>query len=151
VAIVHRRLYRGDNIEVVDAVRYIEELCADTFSFTGMDWERHLTLDLAPALISTDRSVTLGLVLTELLINSNKYAYGGAAGPIEIRLIEDRTHLQLIVADKGVGKTSARQGFGSVIMEKMVARLGGDLTNGDNYPGLQTAVKIPIQSKRTAK
>jgi two-component system, chemotaxis family, sensor kinase Cph1 len=52
VAIVHHRLYRGDNIEVVDAARYIEELCADTFSFMGMDWERHLTLDLAPALIS---------------------------------------------------------------------------------------------------
>jgi hypothetical protein len=36
-------------------------------------------------------------------------------------------------------------------MEKMVAQLGGDLTYGDNYPGLQTAVKIPIQSKRPAR
>jgi len=31
VAVVHRRLYRGDQIELVDAARYIEELCADTF------------------------------------------------------------------------------------------------------------------------
>jgi two-component system, chemotaxis family, sensor kinase Cph1 len=148
VAIVHRRLYRGDNIEVVDAARYIEELCADTFSFMGKEWAQHLTLDLTPALISTNKSVTLGLVLTELLINSNKYAYGGAAGPIEIRLIEDRTHLQLIVADKGIGKVSSRQGFGTIIMEKMVAQLGGELTYGDNYPGLQTSVRIPnLQTK----
>jgi two-component sensor histidine kinase len=69
----------------------------------------------------------------------------GRAGPIEIRLIEDRTHLQLIVADKGIGKVSSRQGFGTIIMEKMVAQLGGELTYGDNYPGLQTSVKIPIR------
>ncbi|NPD70400.1 GAF domain-containing protein (plasmid) [Lichenicola cladoniae] len=75
VALVHRRLYRGDHVEVVDGARYIEELCADTFSFMGQDWAKHLALDLMPVLIATDRAVTLGLVLTELLINSNKYAY----------------------------------------------------------------------------
>ena len=74
---------------MVDAARYIEELCADTFSFMGQDWTQHLSLKLAPVLLPTDRAISLGLLLTELLINANKYAYGGAAGPIEITLIEN--------------------------------------------------------------
>jgi two-component sensor histidine kinase len=57
--------------------------------------------------------VTLGLVLTELLINSNKHAYGGGPGPIEVKLIKDRVHLHLIEADGGAGKVSSRKGFGS--------------------------------------
>ena len=143
-----RRLYRGDQIEVVNAAHYIEELCADTFSFMGHDWTKHLSLDLSPVLVSTDRAVTLGLVLTELLINSNKYAYDGAAGPVEITLREDRTHLHLIVADKGVGKASSRKGFGSRIMEGLVAQLGGKLTNGDNHPGLCTEIIVPVETPK---
>lgn len=148
VALVHRRLYRGDQIEVVNAARYVEELCADTFSFMGHDWTKHLSLDLSPVLVSTDRAVTLGLVLTELLINSNKYAYGGAAGPVEITLREDRTHLHLIVADKGVGKAPSRKGFGSRIMEGLVAQLGGKLTNEDNHPGLRTEIIVPVETPK---
>ncbi len=148
VALVHQRLYRGDQIEVVDAARYIEELCADTFSFMGQDWTQHLTLSLAPILVSTDQAVTLGLVLTELLINSNKYAYGGAAGPIQVGLIELPNQLRLSVADKGVGRTSGRKGFGSRIMEGLVAQLGGTLDYDDNRPGLRAMVSVPITVPR---
>ena len=144
VALVHRRLYRGDQVEVVEAARYIEELCADTCSFMGPDWAGHLTLDLAPASISTDGAVTLGLVLTELLINANKYAYAGEPGPIGIELVEDRTHLHMTVSDRGVGRVSARQGFGTRIMEGLVKQLGGALTEADNRPGLRVGVSIPL-------
>jgi two-component system, chemotaxis family, sensor kinase Cph1 len=146
VSLVHRRLYRGDQVALVDAARYIEELCADTFAFMGRDWAQHLSLTLSPVMVSTDRAVTLGLLLTELLINANKYAYGGLAGPIEIELIEDRTLLHLIVADRGSGKLAPGKGFGTRIMEGLVAQLGGKLTYVDNLPGLRTVVMIPIES-----
>ena len=149
VSLVHRRLYRGDQIEVVDAARYIEELCADTFSFMGEDWAQHLVLNLSPILVSTDRAVTLGLVLTELLINSNKYPYGGAPGPIQIELIEDRTHLRMIVSDKGTGRASARKGLGSRIMEGLVRQLGGEMASSDNQPGLRVAVTVPVQAPKS--
>ena len=144
VGLVHRRLYRGDRIELVDVAHYIEELCADTFSFIGEDWAQHLTLNLSPLIVSTDRAVTLGLVLTELLINTNKHAYDGAAGPIEIELTQDRTHLRLVVADRGSGKASARKGFGSRIMDALVSQLRGTLAYKDNHPGLRIEVVVPI-------
>lgn len=150
VALVHRRLYRGDHIEVVDAARYIEELCADTFSFMGQDWLPHLTLNLAPVLVSTDQAINLGLVLTELLINANKHAYGGSAGPIGIELVEDRTHLRMIVSDHGKGWASARNGFGSRIIDGLVKQLKGRLVRSDNHPGLRVAVILPVQAVRPA-
>ena len=146
VALVHRRLYRGDHIEVVDAARYIEELCVDAFSFMGEAWKPHLSLHLSPILISTDRAVILGLVLTELLINVNKYAYDGKEGPIGVELIEDRSHLRMIVADKGGGKVSVRRGFGTRIMEGLLGQLGGELTYDDNRPGVRVSVNVSLKA-----
>jgi two-component system, chemotaxis family, sensor kinase Cph1 len=148
VALVHRRLYGGDRVDVVNAAHYVEELCADTFSFMGQDWAQHLALNLAPVLVSTDRAVTLGLVLTELMINSNKYAYGGAAGPIEIELNEQRGELYMIVSDRGRGKEGSRSGFGSRIVESLIKQMGGRLTCGDNHPGVRTEVVVPVETEK---
>jgi chemotaxis family two-component system sensor kinase Cph1 len=130
----------------VDAARYIEELCADTFSFMGQDWTQHISLNLSPILLPTDRAVNLGLILTELIINANKYAYDGAAGPIEITLIEDPSGLRLIVADRGVGKIPAGEGFGFRILNALVQQLRGTLTQSDNQPGLRIEVILPASS-----
>jgi two-component system, chemotaxis family, sensor kinase Cph1 len=146
VAVVHRRLYRGDQVALVDAARYIEELCADTFLYMGQDWAQHLTLDLSPVMVSTNRAVTLGLLVTELMINANKHAYGGVAGPIEIRLVEDAASLRLMVADKGGGKIAYSKGFGSRIVEGLATQLGGNIAYSDNNPGLRTTVTMPIES-----
>jgi two-component sensor histidine kinase len=62
-------------------------------------------------MLPIDRVIPLGLVVTELVINANKYAYSGEPGPIEITLTGDHARFRLVVADKGRGRTSARQGF----------------------------------------
>ena len=144
VALVHRRLHRGDSIKLVDAGHYIEELCADTFAFMGRDWLRHLTLCLSPVKLSSDRAVPLGLVLTELLINANKYAYTGLAGPIRVELAEDRGTVRMIVADNGICRSSERKGFGSRIMHGLVRQLGGTVTETDNLPGLRIDIVMPM-------
>ena len=67
-------------------------------------------------LAPTDRVVTMGLVVTELVINANKYAYGGAPGPIAVSLEEHRANLRVIVSDSGKGKHTPSEGFGSRMM-----------------------------------
>ena len=145
VGLVHRRLYRGHQVGLVNGAHYIEELCADTAAFMGPEWKRHLTLDLAPVLLSVDCAVALGLVLTELVINSNKYAYGGVAGPVLIALSEDLTHLRLVVSDQGIGRNSSHKGMGSRIVDALVSNLGGMLIYSDNLPGLRVETVLPVQ------
>ena len=113
----------------------------------GPEWAAQLTLDLAPVMMPADRAITAGLVLTELLINVNKYAYDGAAGPVAIGLSEDRQRFRLTVADHGRGKTSVRQGFGTRMMDALVQQLGGQLTSEDNRPGLSVTLTAPTAAR----
>jgi len=147
VALVHRRLYRDDQVESVDLSRYLDELVADMKTSLGAEWGSRMRLDLAPILVPTDRAVNIGLILTELVINASKYAYGGAPGPISIALEQHRNRLRLIVADDGGGKAdsgSGGGGFGSRMMEAMVQRLDGTIAFGDNQPGLRVIMTAPI-------
>jgi light-regulated signal transduction histidine kinase (bacteriophytochrome) len=144
VALVHRRLYRADQIETVDLGRYLEELIADMNDSMGEEWAGQLQVQASAILAPTDRAVTLGLVVTELVINANKYAYAGAPGPIEVSLEEHRTNLRLIVADHGAGKHTVSEGFGSRMMAAMIKQLGGALAYDDNAPGLRAILTAPI-------
>jgi two-component system, chemotaxis family, sensor kinase Cph1 len=143
VALVHRRLYRADQIEIVDLGRYFEELIGDMNASMGVEWAGKISVDAAPVLTPTDRAVSLGLVVTELVINANKYAYDGAPGAIEVGLEDHGAKLRVIVADHGRGKHAPGEGFGSRMMAAMVRQLGGELTFGDNKPGLRAILTCP--------
>jgi light-regulated signal transduction histidine kinase (bacteriophytochrome) len=145
VSLVHRRLYRSDQLGAVDAARYLDELMADLLGSMGAEWHPFVVRDLEPVMLPADRAIGLGLVLNELVTNVNKYAYGGAAGPLHISLAEDRSRFRLVVADEGVGRGSARAGFGSRMMDALVAQLAGTLEFADNRPGTRAIVSAPVQ------
>lgn len=148
VALVHRRLYRDEQIQTVDLGRYLEDLVGDMKQSMGRDWAAMMRLDLAPVLMPTDRAINLGLVTTELIINATKYAYDGAAGPVTITLEQYGNRLRLIVADQGRGKGTEDpgqgRGFGSRMMAAMMQRLSGSIEYDDNQPGLRAIVIAPI-------
>lgn len=148
VGLVHRRLYSGDQLQTVDLGRYLEDLCTDMTSSMGSDWTGRIAFDLAPILVPTDRAVNVGLILTELLINANKYAYAGGAGPIAVGLDQHGTSFQLTVGDRGRGKDQSHQGFGSRMLTAMVKRLAGSIDESDNAPGLLVTVTAPVEQPR---
>jgi chemotaxis family two-component system sensor kinase Cph1 len=147
VALVHRRLYQDSSVEIIDLARYIESLLKDMISSMDPAWKEHLSLDLAPILIATDKAVNVGLILTELVINIQKYAYAGAPGPIVVRLEQFRSNIRLTVSDSGRGKDKAvidGSGFGSRLLSALMERLHGNLEEEDNSPGLKVTVTAPI-------
>ena len=146
VALVHRRLYSDDSAEFVDLARYLEELVADLKTSLGPEWAAQMTVELAPIMAPTDMAVSVGLVLTELVINANKYAYGGAPGPLTLTLEPFRNRLRLIVADQGRGKSGGRQGFGTRMLDALVQQIAGVLEESDNRPGLRVILTAPIKA-----
>jgi two-component system, chemotaxis family, sensor kinase Cph1 len=144
VSLLHRSLYRGDEIGVTNAGRYIEDLCGNLIGSMGNEWKEHFALHLGPVMLPIDRVIPLGLVVTELVINVNKYAYSGEPGPIEITLTEDLARFRLVVADKGRGRTSTRQGFGTRMMTALISQLSGQLEFEDNAPGVRVVLSAPI-------
>lgn len=148
VGLVHNRLYRADQFETLDLSRYLRELGDELIESMGADWGRQVQMTLAPVSIQTTRAVSLGLVLTELVINVQKYAYGGGAGPVWISLEEDRDRLRLIVADQGEGQAEGAPqggGFGSRMIDSLVKQLEGRIEHLPNEPGLRIVVTAPIQ------
>ncbi|MEG8038437.1 histidine kinase dimerization/phosphoacceptor domain -containing protein [Sphingomonas sp. LR60] len=147
VALVHRRLYREDQIKTIDLSRYLGELLEDLKASLGDEWSRHMMLSIAPVLIPTDRAVNIGLVAAELVINATKYAYPKqSGGPIEITLEQYRNRLRLIVADQGVGKQGDGEGFGSRMMRAVIQRIDGQMDYLSNDPGLRAVLTAPIEA-----
>jgi chemotaxis family two-component system sensor kinase Cph1 len=147
VALVHRRLYQADRVESVDLARYLDDLMGDMRQAMGGEWDGTITADLAPILISADRAVNIGLVLIELIINAQKYAYAGQPGPIAISLEPYRNQFRLIVADQGMGQQREREGFGTRMIRAMVDRLGGTIERFDNRPGLRVILTAPSEGE----
>ncbi|WP_419898796.1 histidine kinase dimerization/phosphoacceptor domain -containing protein [Roseomonas sp. USHLN139] len=145
VSLVHRRLYRDEHLETIDLGRYLEELCADLLVSLGEAWKQQMRLDLAPMLISADRAISLGLVVTELLINAGKHAYGGAAGPLSLSLEQHGGTARLVVADRGTGNFRQGRGFGSMMMRAMLEKLEGSIDYADGGPGLRAYVSLPVE------
>ncbi|PZO80989.1 MAG: phytochrome [Mesorhizobium amorphae] len=153
VALVHRRLHRNDSIGAVDLSRYLEELTVDMRSSMGAEWADQIRLDISPVLVSADRAVTVGLILTELVINATKYAYDGRPGPISIALDQHRNQFRLVVADEGSGSTGSHpeeraggKGFGTQMISAMVDRLQGTVDYTSNDPGMRVIVLAPTES-----
>jgi chemotaxis family two-component system sensor kinase Cph1 len=146
VSLAHRRLYQDESVEVIDLSRYLEQLTHELFDAMDADWRKSLRVDLAPVLIPTDKAVTLGLMLNELVTNLAKYAYDGAPGPAYISLTEKDDTVELSVSDngKGLNGTISGTGFGQKMVQVLVSRLGGSLNFVDNEPGTKATVLVPI-------
>ncbi|KAK0340929.1 hypothetical protein LTR94_028510, partial [Friedmanniomyces endolithicus] len=146
VSTVHSRLYRGDQDTIIDMSRYIGELVDDLGASMGADWVAAIETDLAPVCVDAGRAVTIGLILTELIINAQKYAYDGAPGPIRISFDEEGAMFRLAVEDEGKGGHKAGKGFGSMMIQSLVGQLGGSLDYRDASPGLSAVLRARIDT-----
>ena len=145
VSLVHRRLYGSDQIHTVDGARYIDDLLDDLLGSMDPEWQSQVVRDLQPVLLPNDRAISIGLILTELVINANKYAYGGAPGPVRVTLAENGNSFRLRVADNGKGRGAASDGFGARMLDVLVRQLGGTLEFADNQPGTRAILSAPTK------
>jgi two-component system, chemotaxis family, sensor kinase Cph1 len=144
MAMVHRRLHQSDQIGAVDIGHYLRELRHELLPTFGVAWEPHLRVHGSSALVSTDKAITIALIVTELVTNAVKHAYGGGFGPVDITLrIHDST-MEMTVEDQGVGLPQlCSEGFGSKLTRALVSQLRGSMESEDNRPGTRIILRIP--------
>lgn len=151
VALVHRRLHRSDSPETVDLDVYLRELMADIGASLGAEWARQMKIDLHPVATPTEVAMSIGLVLSELVLNAAKYAYDGAAGPLRVELADRPQGLRLEVRDWGRGDAVAKPptggGLGTRLMAGLIDRLKGSLERTSASPGLRVVVSVPLAAR----
>ncbi len=126
IAQVHRRLYTSGDVSNVDLKVYLEGLVAQLNESVG---DGRVQLAAVPADIATDKAVSLGVIVNELVSNACKYAYpAGGQEPVRVKLerhAPDR--LRLSVEDDGVGWTGSGKiqgtGVGGRVVKAMATSL----------------------------
>ncbi|MGD0027221.1 MAG: histidine kinase dimerization/phosphoacceptor domain -containing protein [Xanthobacteraceae bacterium] len=147
VATVQQQLHAtglGDSIEIGP---YLSKLC-DQFAKSMIGERRPLSL-VVQAMAGTAQSsqaVSIGLVITELVINALKHAFpGDRAGEILVRYDVDGANWRLSVSDNGVGLREdvherGRTGLGTSIVEALAHQLKARFEVSSGKPGMIVSI-----------
>ena len=149
VASMHRSLYTSDDVRQVEMDRYLSTLAAELAESMSKDRRiSNIICRLDRLSIPSDRAVSVGMIVTELLTNAIKYAYpGDGDGEIRVELsrLSDNQAL-IVVEDDGEGFDSEGPvqgtGLGSRIVASMAKTIGGGIRYVARSPG--TRVEIPF-------
>ena len=149
ISAVHHRLWRADHIQSVDFGSYLEELRDGLVEGWGKAWAEQIVVRADHVMIPTNQAVVLALVVTELLTNAVKYAYGGQPGRIEVRLKKSRNAIRVLVRDQGVGLTGSpsKSGLGSRLIRSLISQLDGELEMSTEAPGTSVTLIVPTTSR----
>jgi two-component sensor histidine kinase len=151
---VHRRLYMHNKIGLVALDDYLQFL-TDELQCTLQDQERphRIAFSADNITITTDKAISIGVIVGELATNAFKYAYPpGEAGEIRVSLrLENPSHAVLRVADDGVGfdpnGTARGTGLGSKILRAMAVNLRGEILKDDAANGASISITFPLDEK----
>ncbi|CAH1671395.1 MULTISPECIES: response regulator [unclassified Chelatococcus] len=150
VAGVHRRLYTSANVRSVAIDEYLQGLVSDLASSMRQAGHRsQLRVETSPGEVPTDRAVSIGVLVTELVTNAFKYAYPeGGEGDILVRLSCEDDTARITVEDEGIGwhgeGAPKGTGLGSRIVQSMARSLGGELFWLPRAKGTAVGVSFPL-------
>jgi len=150
IAQVHRRLYTTNDVESVDMREYlgalVEEL-AETWSTDALP--RALRIAAEPIRLPTDRAVSLGIIVTELVTNACKYAYPLGAGEVRVALRADGDAFLLAVEDDGCGMpadaTPRGTGLGTKLIRAMAQSLQTIVEYDPSHTGVRATLRATVQ------
>ena len=133
---IHRRLYTSDDVKLVDMEAYLKGLIAELQqSLSAADGKRPIRLTAEPVKLDTDKAVSLGVVVAELVTNACKYAYpADQDGEVRVALAETTTdprepRLSLTVEDDGGGIVDGAAAKGTGLGQKVIAAMARSLNS----------------------
>jgi two-component sensor histidine kinase len=136
VAEVQSHLHASGGVNQIEVGPYLTKLCASlAASMVGDSQPIALKVVADDATIGSDKAVSIGLIVTELLINAVKYAFPVFKDDarVTVTFASDDEAWTLTVGDNGVGKAvkpvqGRAGGLGTVIVDALVKQLEGQMT-----------------------
>ena len=136
---------------------YFLQLCESLGASMIHDPDRlSIAVTVDESVVTANASVSLGLIITELVINSLKHAFPEQKhGKITVDYRSDGPNWTLSVKDDGIGMPTdaAKPGLGTGIVEALARQLSGHIRVADALPGTtftlvhdELAVDSPVLS-----
>jgi two-component sensor histidine kinase len=152
MTLVHEMLYSKENIENVSVKHYLEELVSEINEMINEEnIPIQFTLKIDEVYFDITHCVAIGMITSELLSNSIKYAFSKIPKPgISVTLLYHKENNTVLytVNDNGIGfdKDLKRDGFGHRLIDIFSRQLKGSYSL-DGAKG--SSFKLEFKSKKT--
>lgn len=156
VAAVQSHLHATESIDQIEVGSYLTKLCG-TLAASIIEEDRSTTLKVVAGAghIGSAQAVSIGLIVTELVINAVKYAFPtDRAGALVLVTYEsDGEDWKLVVADNGVGMSAndtaaGPGGLGTVIVQALVKQLEAQMDVASTADGMNVSITRATAASR---
>lgn len=148
VAAVQMHLHASEGIDRIEFGTYLSTLCASLGeSMIGESQPIEIRVMAQAGTAESARAVSLGLIITELVINAIKYAFplNRDSALVLVTYEIDGDDWKLTVSDNGVGKPTgdvpaANGGLGTIIVKALVSQLDAKLAIESSPTGVSVSI-----------
>lgn len=145
----HDRLYRSADVTRIEIATYLSEVCNDLTQAihnceVGFESE-------GPVLMATDRAIHLALLITELVTNAAKHAYGESGGDVCVHLAAPQGDaISISVHDHGVGlpeefRPQNSHGLGMRLITALTKQMQATLEIPKREKGAWFVLRVPLE------
>lgn len=135
MALIHEKMYQSKNLVNIDIAGYIDELIRTLIDAYDADKNIRLKSDIGEIEFKIDTIVPLGLILSEIVSNSMKYAFEGRVeGVIEVSMKKLGNNIFVLeVSDNGTGLPPGvdfrtTESLGMMLIRMLTEQLSGEVS-----------------------
>ena len=159
VAEVQLQLHASKGIDRIDVSTYLAKLCGALAA--SMITEQHpiaVKVIADEGAVDSAKAVSLGLIVTELVINAIKYAFPSnkASAQVLVTYEVDGSDWKLTISDNGVGKMAdeaprTEGGLGTTIVKALAQQLGASVETQSSDTGLKVSIATAASTSRLSR
>ncbi|MCE5214774.1 MAG: sensor histidine kinase [Methanobacterium sp.] len=103
MALIYEMIYQSNDLTKINFSDYIKTLTSNLFHSYNAKPNLITIINVEHVHLNIETAVPLGLIISELISNSLKYAFPEVGGEIKIQLTNKDNKYELIVSDDGIG------------------------------------------------
>lgn len=151
MSLVHQKLYRQDELRVIDMRIYMREFIqylADSF---GAPSHIHFSIAIENIELDVTRAIAVGMITNEAVTNAIKYAFpNNTRGEVSVSLTQKQQTITLTIADNGIGMVlqgsqAEINSLGVELMKGFARDLEGTI-QFDNRLGTIITITFPVEA-----
>ena len=160
ISLVYDQLYENSNFHAIALDSYIVQIFDLTRNSTGHGEEIRYSFDIPEEMnFGMDTLIPLGLIISEVITNSFKYAFNSTGGIIFVKAEKKDELVKITIRDTGTGfpeefiTKASRIGeagetsTGLLLIVTLASQLGGTASFFNNE-GAVTTITFPLRSKK---
>jgi chemotaxis protein methyltransferase CheR len=157
VAAVQQHLHSSGRADVIDIAPYLSKLCESLAeSMIGESRPARLTVTADEGQVISADAISLGLIVTELVINALKYAFPdpGKDASVKVDYEVNGSNWKLSVSDNGIGRGTdsappAKGGLGTSLVKALAHQLNAQVETVSGPGGMSVSVTHATFVSRT--